>query len=75
MMQIKPNSLRKIVLKMVFEKQSGHIGGCFSIAELIAYLFNEYNPLCEDKIILSKGHGSMTDLFIENSASSASQPV
>ena len=55
-MQIKPNSLRKIVLKMVFEKQSGHIGGCFSIAELIAYLFNEYNPLCEDKIILSKGH-------------------
>jgi transketolase len=55
-MPIKPNDLRKSVLRMVYEKQSGHIGGCFSIAEIVAFLFNEFNPLEEDKIIMSKGH-------------------
>lgn len=55
-MKIKPNDLRKSVLTMVYEKQSGHIGGCFSIAEVVAFLFNEFKPLSEDKIILSKGH-------------------
>lgn len=53
-----PNQLRKHVLKMVFEKKSGHIGGSFSIAELIAYLYSNYNLIDEgkDKLILSKGH-------------------
>ena len=43
---------------MVYKKQSGHIGGSFSIAELVSYLYNNYNliePL-KDKLILSKGH-------------------
>ncbi len=43
---------------MVYEKQSGHIGGSFSIAELVSYLYSNYNltePL-KDKLILSKGH-------------------
>tara|TARA_R100001129_G_scaffold94492_1_gene64327 strand:- start:5144 stop:5923 length:780 start_codon:yes stop_codon:yes gene_type:complete len=55
---IKPNKLRKHVLDMVYEKQSGHIGGSFSIAEIVCYLYNNYdliNPQ-EDKLILSKGH-------------------
>ena len=43
---------------MVYEKQSGHIGGSFSIAEITAYLYNNYDLLTpnKDKIILSKGH-------------------
>tara|TARA_R110001592_G_scaffold171881_1_gene410317 strand:- start:4660 stop:5448 length:789 start_codon:yes stop_codon:yes gene_type:complete len=57
-MKIDPNNLRKHVLDMVYSKQSGHIGGSFSIAEIIAYLYSNYNliePL-KDKLILSKGH-------------------
>lgn len=56
MTQIKPNDLRKLVLKMVYEKKSGHIGGSFSIAEIIAHLYNNYNIPDHDKLILSKGH-------------------
>ena len=43
---------------MVYEKQSGHIGGCFSIAELISHLYSNYDLVNdkEDKLILSKGH-------------------
>ena len=59
-MKIKANKLRQHVLKMVYEKQSGHIGGSFSIAEIVAYLYNNYD-IASDKIgtsrlILSKGH-------------------
>jgi len=56
-MKIKPNKLRKHVLDMVYEKQSGHIGGSFSLAELVAYLYEKYDLIDgEDKFILSKGH-------------------
>ena len=56
-MKINPNKLRKHVLDMVYDKQSGHIGGSFSIAELTAYLYNNFNLIeGNDKIILSKGH-------------------
>ena len=57
-MKINPNKLRKHVLDMVYEKQSGHIGGSFSIAELTAYLYSNYDLLNsnKDKLILSKGH-------------------
>jgi transketolase len=57
-MKINPNQLRKHVLNMVFEKKSGHIGGSFSIAELVAYLYSNFNLIekGKDKLILSKGH-------------------
>ena len=56
-MNLKANNLRKLVLKMVYEKQSGHIGGSFSIAELVCYLYNNYDLVVgNDKLILSKGH-------------------
>ena len=57
-MKINPNKLRKHVLDMVYEKQSGHIGGSFSMAEITAYLYNNYNLITpnKDKFILSKGH-------------------
>ena len=51
-----PNILRIKVLEMVYEKQSGHIGGSFSIAELISILYNNYDINGTDKLILSKGH-------------------
>jgi transketolase len=57
-MKTNPNKLRKHVLDMVYEKQSGHIGGSFSLAEVISYLYNNYNLITpnKDKLILSKGH-------------------
>jgi transketolase len=51
-----PNILRIKVLDMVYGKQSGHIGGSFSIAELISVLYNDYDINGKDKLILSKGH-------------------
>ena len=59
-MKINPNKLRKHVLKMVFEKQSGHIGGSFSIAEIVAYLYSKFDlandKIGSDRLVLSKGH-------------------
>ena len=57
---INPNNLRRHVLRMVYEKQSGHIGGSFSLAELVAYLYSNFNLTSVEKdspkLILSKGH-------------------
>lgn len=53
---LRPNKLRIKVLNMVNEKKSGHIGGSFSIAELICVLYNNYYAHNKDKLILSKGH-------------------
>ena len=58
-MKIKPNKLRRHILDMVYRAKSGHIGGSFSICEIVAYLYSEYPGLIEedkDKLILSKGH-------------------
>lgn len=55
-MKIEPNKLRKHILDIVYNKQSGHIGGSFSICELISYLYSEYDMINKDKLILSKGH-------------------
>ena len=46
--------------EMVYEKRSGHIGGSFSLAEIIAYLYSNFdltsNKNYSPKLILSKGH-------------------
>jgi transketolase len=55
-MQINPNMLRKHILKMVYDKKSGHIGGSFSICEIITYLYSNYDLIHKDKLTLSKGH-------------------
>jgi len=55
-MKIDPNKLRYHILNMVHDKQSGHIGGSFSICEIIAYLYSNYDLINKDKLILSKGH-------------------
>lgn len=41
---------------MVRDKESGHIGGAFSIAEMISVLYENYDIGGNDKLILSKGH-------------------
>lgn len=53
-----PNKLRQTVLTMVYRNGSGHIGGSFSIAEVVAYLYSHFNltSLNGDKLVLSKGH-------------------
>lgn len=55
---IDPNRLRLHVLDMVYRKKSGHIGGSFSIAELVAALYTHCNLTEEggDRLVLSKGH-------------------
>ena len=55
-MKINPNVLRKKVIDMVVAKQSGHIGGAFSMAELTSVLYEDYDIGGDDKLILSKGH-------------------
>jgi len=41
---------------MVVAKQSGHIGGAFSMAELTSVLYEDFDIGGKDKLILSKGH-------------------
>ena len=57
-MEISPNNIRKISLEMIYNSKSGHVGGSFSIAEIVSYLYNNYRLSSgkEDKLILSKGH-------------------
>jgi transketolase N-terminal domain/subunit len=50
-MKINPNILRKKVIEMVMAKQSGHIGGAFSMAELTSVLYEDYDMGGKDKLI------------------------
>jgi transketolase len=60
------NTLRRDVLTMVHEAGSGHVGGSFSIAELMAVLYFRVLRIKPDKpgwagrdrLVLSKGHGA-----------------
>ena len=57
-MHIKANNVRKLVLKMIHNAKSGHIGGSFSMADIISVLYSNFNLTDgkNDKLILSKGH-------------------
>ena len=58
------NRLRQIALQLVYEAQSGHLGGSYSAAEILIELFFEqmrYDPknpgaLENDILVLDKGH-------------------
>ena len=60
------NTLRRDVLTMVHTAGTGHVGGSFSIAELMAALYFNVlkiypdNPRCPDRdhMVLSKGHAA-----------------
>lgn len=47
--------IRKIIIEMVYNSQSGHIGGSFSATEILTILYFEYLKE-NDKVIISKGH-------------------
>lgn len=53
----KCNILRREVLEMIYRAKSGHIGGSYSIVELMTVLYEKIlKP--EDKFVLSKGHAA-----------------
>ncbi len=60
----KAQAFRIHVLKMVYSAQSGHIGGAFSCAEIVAALYFHHlrlDPSCpdwpdRDRLLFSKGH-------------------
>ena len=47
-MELNPNKLRRHILDMVYKKQSGHIGGSFSLCEVVSYLYSEYDLIEKD---------------------------
>ena len=60
---------RRNIVKMVYNAQSGHIGGAMSAVELLTVLYNKCMHICpewreavdfemRDRFILSKGHAS-----------------
>lgn len=63
-LKIKSREIRRIILKMVYDAKSGHIGGSFGATELVVALYYEVmehdaqNPRWSkrDRFILSKGH-------------------
>lgn len=59
--QDKLKKVKKLILKMVYEAQSGHIGGSFSIAGIVTMLYDKYkvndiNNKDSNLLIMSKGH-------------------
>src|SRR5439155_14589278 len=66
----KASDIRRSILKMVYEADSGHIGGSFSATEIVVALYYQImnhrlsNPQWSrrDRFILSKGH-CMTLLY------------
>src|SRR3989344_4911251 len=60
--------IRKHVLKMMYESKSSHIGGCFSVVEILVTLYynilkidpNNPNDPKRDRLFLSKAHSSPT---------------
>jgi transketolase len=60
------NELRQVALKLVYDAQSGHIGGSYSAAEIYTEIFFEqmnWNPekpdsLNNDIFVVDKGHAS-----------------
>ncbi|GAX46885.1 transketolase [Pseudolactococcus reticulitermitis] len=50
--------LRKNIIQMVFNAESGHFGGSLSSIDLINYIYEEYILKSNDVFILSKGHSA-----------------
>lgn len=59
----KAKDLRKRVLILTKEKGEGHLGGSFSIIEILIWLFKKVLKK-EDKFILSKGHSCYPLYFL-----------
>ena len=61
MSKLNPSDIRKTILQMAYNGQSGHIGSALSLVEIYTCLYNDFVPKNDTskKIILSKGHGVM----------------
>ena len=65
-LEAKANIMRKDIVNMLYQSQSGHPGGSLSACEIVATLFfkemklDPKNPQWEnrDRFVLSKGHGA-----------------
>lgn len=63
-LKIQANTIRKDILKMIYNIQSGHLGGSFSMVEVLTALYfdemhyDSKNPYLRDRdrFVLSKGH-------------------
>ena len=63
-LKIQANTIRKDILKMICNIQSGHLGGSFSMVEVLTALYfdemhyDPENPYLKDRdrFVLSKGH-------------------
>lgn len=63
-LKIQANTIRKDILKMIYNIQSGHLGGSFSMVEVLTALYfdemhyDPKNPYLRDRdrFVLSKGH-------------------
>ena len=65
-------AMRREIIKMITEAQSGHPGGSLSIADVVALLYDvemnaspqdPHNP-DRDRLVLSKGHGQLNYLDV-----------
>lgn len=63
-LKVQANTIRKDILKMIYNIQSGHLGGSFSMVEVLTALYfdemhyDPKNPYLRDRdrFVLSKGH-------------------
>ncbi|MCE5344039.1 MAG: transketolase, partial [Eubacteriales bacterium] len=61
------NRIRLMGLEMVYQSRSGHLGGAFSMAEILAVLYfhtmridpQQPHWAQRDRLVLSKGHGTV----------------
>lgn len=63
-LKAKQYSLRKTIIKMIYQAKTGHIGGDFSVCDILNVLYNKHMNVTpdnfqdpnHDRLILSKGH-------------------
>ena len=69
--QLLSKEIRKLSLEMVHNSNASHIGSAFSIADILAVLYDDIlkvdstnpNLLERDKLILSKGHSCVSSML------------
>ena len=65
-LKVKSFALRKVILTMIKRAKTGHIGGDFSVCDILNVLYNAEMNVgpeniqddCHDRLILSKGHSA-----------------
>ena len=71
-LEIRSKKLRKKIFQSVYEGNGGHIGGSFSVIDMLNYLYSEVliydpqNPKLEyrDRLVFSKGHSCLALYWI-----------